>query len=242
MFAGKPLQKPLQKPSQKLKKKVAAKVPKNENLKEQQIRILEKVLEEKPSKFIVPKIKEKDSKVGKFIAMDCEMVGVGSGGLTSVLARVSLVNFNGAVILDEYVLPQEAVVDYRTAVSGITPKLLKENGVPFKEVQQKVADIIKDKIIIGHALKNDFNALMLDHPRRLIRDTARYKPLKNQKTKGAQSLKMLSKLILNKEIQSAEHSSVEDAVSALNIYKMHKHEWEQSVYRRNQIKLEPHSW
>ena len=229
----------ISKPSQnwkKLQKKVQKVKPKkDEALKEQQLQEIEK----EPT---ILKIREKDSKVGKFIAMDCEMVGVGSGGLTSVLARVSLVNYHGAVILDEYAMPQESVVDYRTAVSGITPKILKEKGVPFKVVQQKVADIIKDKIVIGHALKNDFNALMLDHPRRLIRDTARYKPLKNQKTKGAQSLKVLSKLVLNADIQSGEHSSVEDAISALNIYKMHKQEWEQSVYKRNQIKLEPHSW
>lgn len=61
---------------------------------------------------------------------------------------MSLVNFHGATILDEYVLPQEAVVDYRTDVSGITPKLLREHGIDFKEIQQRVADIIKEKVTL----------------------------------------------------------------------------------------------
>ncbi|KAI9472213.1 MAG: hypothetical protein EXX96DRAFT_455889, partial [Benjaminiella poitrasii] len=61
------------------------------------------------------------AKVGKYVAIDCEMVGVGPGGIDSALARVSIVNYNGAVVLDCYVKPQEKVTDYRTKVSGIEP-------------------------------------------------------------------------------------------------------------------------
>jgi RNA exonuclease 4 len=162
-------------------------------------------------------------------------------GSTSVLARISIVNFHGEIVLDEYVLPQEHVIDYRTAVSGITPKLLKEHGKPFKEVQKKVSDILKNKIIIGHALKNDLDALMLDHPRKLLRDTSRYKPLKNPTTKGPQSLKKLAKQFLEKDIQTGQHSSVEDARIALQIYQLHRKEWEQTMYR-SELLLKPHSW
>jgi RNA exonuclease 4 len=42
------------------------------------------------------------------------MVGVGIEGEESSLARVSLMNFYGAVILDEFVRQEESVVDYRT--------------------------------------------------------------------------------------------------------------------------------
>jgi RNA exonuclease 4 len=40
-----------------------------------------------------------------------------------------------------------------------------------------VARLIKDKILVGHALKNDLDVLMLSHPRKMIRDTATYRPL-----------------------------------------------------------------
>lgn len=93
-------------------------------------------------------------RIGKIVALDCEMVGVGPDGVESALARVTLVNFHGAVILDMYVKPQEAVTDYRTAVSGISPKHLK-NAHAFKDVQKAVADIIKDRLLVGHALNND---------------------------------------------------------------------------------------
>lgn len=56
---------------------------------------------------------------GKYLAIDCEMVGVGIDGSESSLARVSLVNYHGVVQLDEYVKQREKVVDYRTRYSGI---------------------------------------------------------------------------------------------------------------------------
>jgi RNA exonuclease 4 len=49
------------------------------------------------------------------------MVGVGVDGKESSLARVSIVNYNGAVLLDEIVKQRERVVDYRTEWSGIRP-------------------------------------------------------------------------------------------------------------------------
>jgi RNA exonuclease 4 len=181
-----------------------------------------------------------DDKVGKFLAIDCEMVGVG-GGRRSVLARVSIVNYHGAVVLDEYVLPQEKITDYRTNISGITPNILRQKGIHFKIVQQRVADLIKNKIIIGHALKNDFAVLFLDHPGKLIRDTSKYGPLKNEKTKKSQSLKNLAKQHLQIDIQTGQHSSVEDAQSVMNIYKKFKNEWEKTLIGKEKI-LRPHSW
>ena len=68
-----------------------------------------------------------NSKLGKYVAMDCEMVGVGPEGVESALARVTLVNYHGAVLMDEFVKPQEAVTDYRTHVSGVKPEHL-HNG------------------------------------------------------------------------------------------------------------------
>ena len=49
--------------------------------------------------------------LGKFVAMDCEMVGVGEDGGRSVLARVSIVNFHGQVLMDRYVKPKEWIQD-----------------------------------------------------------------------------------------------------------------------------------
>ena len=58
----------------------------------------------------------KNTAVTKLLALDCEMVGVGADGKRSILARVSIVNEDGNVIMDKFVAPTERVTDYRTAV------------------------------------------------------------------------------------------------------------------------------
>ena len=59
---------------------------------------------------------------------------VGTEGRSEALARVSIVNYNGAIVYDKYVRPEARVTDYRTWVSGITPAMLRpENGaITFK--------------------------------------------------------------------------------------------------------------
>lgn len=97
-----------------------------------------------------------------FVALDCEMVEV--DGYEDGLARVSIVNFNGQVLLDTFVKPEGKITNFWTWVSGVYPKHM-YNATPLKEALQKVSKILKDKIIIGHALKNDFKVLQIeDYP------------------------------------------------------------------------------
>lgn len=160
----------------------------------------------------------------KQIAMDCEMVGIGDG-TESMIARVSIVNRHGVCVYDKYVKPREAIVDYRTAVSGIRPEQVR-NGEEFSVVQKEVADILKGRILVGHALKHDLKVLYLSHPRKYWRDTSRYKPFR-QITKGnTPSLKKLAQELLGREIQVGEHNSVEDARAAMQLYMLYKSKWE----------------
>lgn len=99
------------------------------------------------------------------IALDCEMVGIGINGRDHMLARVSIVNEKGDVLLDKYVKPTQTVIDYRTQYSGITPMDL-INAHDFREVQTDVARIKNGRIVVGHALHNDLKALKLEHPKR----------------------------------------------------------------------------
>lgn len=49
----------------------------------------------------------------KYVAMDCEMVGVGTGGKRSVLARCSVVNYDEEVLYDKFVQCVEHITDFR---------------------------------------------------------------------------------------------------------------------------------
>lgn len=170
-------------------------------------------------------VKDKENKtLTKQIAMDCEMVGIGDG-TESMLARVSIVNKHGECLYDKYVKPREKVVDYRTAVSGIRPEQLR-NGEDFNIVQKEIADILKGRLLVGHALKHDLNVLFLSHPRRYWRDTSKYKPFRQISKGNTPSLKKLALELLGREIQVGEHSSVEDARAAMQLYMLYKNKWE----------------
>lgn len=78
----------------------------------------------------------------KYVALDCEMVGAGRKGRIDLLARVSIVNTFGNVLLDKYVKPTKYVTDYRTPISGIRPQNIL-NGDDFHKVQKEVLRLLK---------------------------------------------------------------------------------------------------
>jgi RNA exonuclease 4 len=164
--------------------------------------------------------------IGKYISIDCEMVGVGPTPKTarernSALARVSVVNYHGVQIYDSYVIPKEEVTDWRTAVSGISPDLM-ENARSFEEVQRDVAGIMLGRILVGHDVMKDLNVLMLGHPRVDLRDTSRHEPYRALAGGSSPGLKMLAANLLGVDIQGGAHSSVEDARACMLLYRRDK--------------------
>ncbi|OXU22775.1 hypothetical protein TSAR_011661 [Trichomalopsis sarcophagae] len=163
----------------------------------------------------------------KVVAMDCEMVGIGDG-TDSMVARVSIVNRHGYCVYDKYVKPTEKVKDYRTAVSGIQPHHL-ETGQDFKVVQKEVAEILRGRTLVGHALHNDLAVLFLSHPKRFQRDTSRYKVFRKVTKGNTPSLKKLASELLGLDIQSAEHDSIEDARATMQLYQLFRKKWENDI-------------
>ena len=172
----------------------------------------------------------------QYVALDCEMVGVGFKGKHSVLARVTLVDWNHNVILDEFVKPDRPITDYRTFVSGITPEILEQSAtLDLETCRQKVLGALEGKILVGHGLKNDMRALGMNLPWYSVRDTAKYEPfMKARFDDGVlwpQSLKSLAKNRLRKDIQipGQAHCPVEDAATAMDLYKVARRRWERAM-------------
>ncbi|WOO83679.1 RNA exonuclease 4 [Vanrija pseudolonga] len=165
---------------------------------------------------------------GNYIAVDCEMVGLGHLGSESALARVSLVNYHGHVLLDTFVQPRERVTDWRTWVSGVRETDI-QDAPPFEEVQKKVAELVEGRILIGHAIENDMKALLLSHPNPFVRDTQKCKQLREAAKTKRPGLKKLVELELGLKIQAGSHSSVTDARATMALYRLHKPEWEASL-------------
>lgn len=162
-----------------------------------------------------------------YVAMDCEFVGVGPRK-TSALGRCSIVNFSGDILCDIYARPAEPITDYRTPWSGIRKADLAQ-ALTIAQARHHIENILKGKIVIGHALHNDFHVLGMRHPCHLVCDTAKCKQLRRLAQlhcNNATSLKTLTFLLLGYPIQEGEHCSVEDARASMQLFRLVRAEWE----------------
>lgn len=151
----------------------------------------------------------KDFEIEKYIALDCEMVGTGPSGKISALARVAVVNYEGNSIYDKFVRPKDFVTDFRTKYSGVRSKNLRD-AIIFEQCQSEVAELLRGRVLVGHALKNDLDVLLLSHHPAMVRDTARYPPYMRALGTGGgklrpRALRDLAKEHLGLEIQRGEH-------------------------------------
>ena len=134
-------------------------------------------------------------------------------------------------------------------MTGLTARDV-SRGRDFFEVQGEVATLIRNRTLIGHALHNDLAALMLSHPKALVRDTSQYVPLRTadraRAAAGAtdaadrkpakpflksrpRALRKLALEQLGLEIQTGAHDPAEDAVASLLLYRRHARAWEAAL-------------
>ena len=171
-----------------------------------------------------------------YLALDCEMVGIGPRAKQSSVARVTIVNWDGHIVYDQFVQQTEVVTDYRTFVSGITQLDLDDatKTISLAQCQDEVQALLHEKILVGHALKNDLRAMGITHSWMAIRDTAKYEPFMHVRFADDQilwprKLKELSYEHLHgRTIQRSgePHSAMEDATAAMDLYKQVRTKWE----------------
>lgn len=160
-------------------------------------------------------------RLGNYVALDCEMVGVGRGGVESTLARVSIVDFHGRQVYDSFVRPREEVTNWRTDITGIGPQQM-SHARAFDIVQPLVANILKGRVLVGHDVYHDLGVLQLKHPKRDIRDTVMLRDFRRYANGGKPSLRVLAYEILGLEVHQGVHSSIEDARVTMALFRSFK--------------------
>lgn len=184
--------------------------------------------------------KDEPPKEGTLIAIDAEFVllkdelcDIDCQGIKTIvrpkkssLARISVIRgeegpLYGVPFIDDYIANKDHIEDYLTKYSGIMPGDLDIEKSPKPLVSREVAYrkiwllMQIGCIFVGHGLNNDFKLININVPKEQIRDTAIY----FLQGKRYLSLKYLAYALLGESVQEDNHDSIEDAYTALILYK-----------------------
>lgn len=171
----------------------------------------------------------------EFVALNPEELEVHYGGVRNLikprnlsLARISVLRGDngpkqGVPFIDDYIIHTCFIDDYLTSFSGIEPGDLDPSSstktlTTLQTSYRKLWLLLNlGCIFVGHGLQNDFRCINLHVPKNQIRDTADFFYLPELKRKL--SLKFLAYILLKEKVQTGNHDSIEDANTALLLYK-----------------------
>ncbi|KZT74864.1 nucleotide-binding protein FRT1, partial [Daedalea quercina L-15889] len=156
---------------------------------------------------------------------------------TLVTRRVTIADYRGNLLLDTLVRPtclfRQPVSDYRPSETGLQQSMLDSGSVvPSSTVQRRVAELIRDKIIIGYALWNFLSVMGLAHSAIDTRDIALFMPFRRSlrgKPNVVIPLLTLVNRFMGRNIGLQGESPVEIARATLDLFRSCEHVWEEII-------------
>ena len=143
------------------------------------------------------------------------------------LARVSVLRGDGPhqhlPFINDHIIIREPIVDYLTKYSGLKPGDLDSNRSTHALVTLKIAYrklwllLNLGVVFVGHGLPKDFRTINIHVPKAQVLDTVDLFYIRARQRKL--SLRFLAWYLLREDIQQETHDSVEDARTALRLWR-----------------------
>jgi hypothetical protein len=178
----------------------------------------------------------------QLVALDCDVhsvpsAGAGGGVSRVVVTRVCVVNATGQVLLDRYISPHSAAAPPSAAEPHSASASATHSDV--LSVQRELAtDFLRHKVVVGHHLQPQLQALGLALPKAALRDTALYKGLGAASSTASAALNgplSLARLVSERLGIELPHtnsrtgvvgaSAIDRARAALALYKATRKQW-----------------
>ncbi|KAH8601191.1 PAB-dependent poly(A)-specific ribonuclease subunit PAN2 [Bisporella sp. PMI_857] len=155
------------------------------------------------------------------------------------LARVSILRASGEdegmPFIDDYIMVRGGIVDYLTNFSGIVaedlnPRTSRHSLVPLKVVYKKLWILLnKGCLFLGHGLSSDFRVANIHVPKAQRIDTGELFFIKEHKRKL--KLAFVAWHVLKEPIQVDTHDSIEDARTALKLYRKYQEYTDAGIWK-----------
>lgn len=173
----------------------------------------------------------------EFVALRAEEIEISAAGDRQVirptrlgLARVSVLRGSGPLeavpFINDYITIVEPVVDYLTKYSGLKagdldPRLSTHALVSLKVAYKKLWILLNLGVVfVGHGLPKDFRTINIHVPKAQVLDTVDLFYIRARQRKL--SLRFLAWYLLKEDIQQETHDSIEDARTALRLWRKYE--------------------
>lgn len=153
-------------------------------------------------------------------------------------ARVTIINTYGYVLFDEYIA-QTQIIHSTSSLFHRGQVYESVNPMPKVTMQQKVLDLLFERVMVGHRLDHTLSLLGIRHPLGLRRDLAIHYPasLFYSNRTGSLTLDELIQIKYNRTLPTEPRDPLENTRTMMRLYLEDKEEWDTDM--RNAIFADP---
>lgn len=106
------------------------------------------------------------------VFIDCEMANFmqADGNQASQVIALTILTYEGKILFSKYMKPNAQIQDPGTAIHGIRLDEIM-TAIPVDKIRNCIERLLKDKVIIGFAVRNDINVKKFRHQFFLLKKT-----------------------------------------------------------------------